>query len=80
MWDKSCPGLCAMRCRVLLVEDHATVAMMIENLLLESGCEPLVCGSGAEALALIAQGPSFSLAVIDLNIPRGDGASVIRAL
>jgi CheY-like chemotaxis protein len=69
-----------MTCRVLLVEDEVVVALMVEDLLLESGCEPVVAITGGEALALIAQGPAFSLAIVDLNIPEVDGATVIRAL
>jgi CheY-like chemotaxis protein len=69
-----------MKCRVLLVEDEAVLAMMIEDLLVESGCEPVMAVSGREAIALIAQQPPFNLAIIDLNIPEGDGGTVIQAL
>jgi CheY-like chemotaxis protein len=66
--------------RVLVVEDEPIVAMMIEDLLLETGCEPVVAASCGEALALIEQEPTFDLAIVDLNIPEGDGVTVIRAL
>jgi CheY-like chemotaxis protein len=66
--------------RVLLVEDETLIAMMVEDLLLESGCEPVLAGNGEEALALIAQAQAFDLAIVDLNIPKGDGATVIQAL
>ena len=69
-----------MPCRVLLVEDETLIAMMVEDLLDQSGCEPVLAATGAEALALIAKGPAFELAVIDLQLPDGNGFGVIRAL
>ncbi|MGG5891132.1 response regulator [Falsiroseomonas sp. HC035] len=69
-----------MTCHVLVVEDEALLAMMVQDLLVENGCEPVMAANGRQAFALISQAQIFDLAVIDLNIPEGDGATVIRAL
>jgi CheY-like chemotaxis protein len=58
----------AARCKVLIVEDEALVAMMIEDLLADLGCE---VGDNPvrldEALAA-AQSGEFDMALLDLNL------------
>lgn len=66
--------------RVFLVEDQVILAMVAEDLLLDFGCKPVLAVTATEALALIAQGPAFDLAVVNLKIPEGDGGTVIQAL
>jgi len=57
--------------RVLVVEDEALVAMLIEDLLEECGCSVIgPCGS-VEAAMAIARGDTFDLAVLDVNL-RGE--------
>jgi CheY-like chemotaxis protein len=54
--------------RVLIVEDELLVALLIEDLLVELGCETLgPCGSVAVALDL-ARYERFDLAVLDVNL------------
>jgi CheY-like chemotaxis protein len=66
--------------RALLVEGQALLAMLAGDLLLDIDCEPVFAVTAREALELIAQGPAFDLAVVNLKNPDGDGTSVIRAL
>jgi two-component system sensor histidine kinase TorS len=69
-----------MTCRVLLVEDEILIAMLVENLLDKSGCEPVLAATNADAMAIIEHAPAFDLAVVDFSLPDGDGSSVIGAL
>src|SRR5436309_13418660 len=74
-------GRCrAMRQRVLIVEDELFVAMDLEQVLGEAGCE--VCGVAASedralSIALDTQ-PEF--AVVDIHLAQGDGRVVAREL
>ena len=54
--------------RVLIVEDEALIAMLIEDMLLDFGCQ--VAGSAAQleaALALAREG-AFDFGIIDVNL------------
>lgn len=53
--------------RVLLVEDESLVAMMVEDMLLELGCEVVVAMRLDKALAY-AKSENFDFAVLDVNL------------
>lgn len=54
--------------RVLVLEDEPIVAMMLEDMLIELGCEVVGPASNiADGLAL-AEGGAFDVAVLDINI------------
>ena len=54
--------------RVLVVEDEVLVAMLIEDMLLDYGCESVeICGRIENALARVAE-ESFDFVVLDLNL------------
>lgn len=53
--------------RALVVEDESLVAMMLEDLLADFGCEVVVALSLDEALA-VAEGGSFDFAILDVNL------------
>jgi CheY-like chemotaxis protein len=58
---------------VLLVEDESLVAMVLEDMLADFGCEVVGPSANvAEALALAERG-GFDLALLDVNL--GDGAT-----
>jgi CheY-like chemotaxis protein len=62
------PGLGLAGRRILVVEDEMLVAMMVEDLLTELGCEVVgPAASVAEALRLAAQG-RIDGAVLDVNL------------
>lgn len=66
--------------RVLLVEDHADTAVMMEKLLSTFGHVVTVTGSVAEATAALElAGPDgFDLLVSDLGLPDGTGMGLMR--
>lgn len=54
--------------RVLVVEDEVLVAMLIEDMLLENGCEGVeICGRMEAALARVTEG-AFDFVILDLNL------------
>ncbi|WP_239025330.1 response regulator [Rhodoligotrophos defluvii] len=54
--------------RVLVVEDEAMVAMLIEDMLLEAGCDNIeVCNRLGQAIRLL-EGADFDLVILDLNL------------
>jgi DNA-binding NarL/FixJ family response regulator len=68
--------------RVLLVDDHATLREMMAELL---GLQPGLAvagaaGSLAEARALLAAGVAVDVALVDLDLPDGHGAELVRDL
>ncbi|HYZ33920.1 MAG TPA: response regulator [Crenalkalicoccus sp.] len=55
--------------RILVVEDEALVAMLVEDALLDAGASVLgPAATVAEALALLERGEAPSAAVLDLNL------------
>jgi DNA-binding response OmpR family regulator len=57
--------------QVLVVEDEALIAMLVENELLESGAKVLVAATLTEALRLVdmaARDGGLSAAVLDINL------------
>lgn len=67
---------------VLLVEDHGffrqALAMFLER---EAGLEVVgEAGTVAEGRDFAANGKRFDIALVDLNLPDGDGVDVIREL
>lgn len=64
--------------KILCIEDdRATIELLVE-VLEEEGYEPIVARDGAEGIQKLAERPD--LIVCDLEMPRGDGFSVIEAL
>lgn len=60
--------------RILVVEDDALIAMMVEDMLLDLGCRVMGTARGiAEALALVATGEPPDAALLDVNL---DGTMV----
>ena len=56
--------------RVLLVEDESLVAMMVEDMLLDFGCEVVMAMRLDKAVALARTG-TFDVAVLDVNLGEG---------
>lgn len=56
--------------RVLLVEDESLVAMMVEDMLLDLGCEVVLAMRLDKAVAL-ARTETFDVAVLDVNLGEG---------
>lgn len=72
-----------MKARVLVVDDAATVRMYHRKLLSDAGWETEEAVNGMEAWELLqglgSEG-TFDLLVVDINMPKMDGYSLVRAL
>jgi PAS domain S-box-containing protein len=78
-------GLAAMpTLRVLVVEDHETNRIILENMLSAWGMAVVLAGDGREALDILngqtAVDPGFDLALVDMHMPRLDGMGLALAL
>jgi signal transduction histidine kinase/ActR/RegA family two-component response regulator len=71
----------ALSCRVLLVEDGAATALLVERMLSRAGASVEVARHGREALERVrdAREP-FDLVLMDMQMPILDGYSAARAL
>jgi len=65
--------------RVLMVDDSGTVRRLVEWMLKPLGFEVVHAADGVEALEQLRTGPA-DLAIVDLNMPRMDGLSLVREL
>jgi CheY-like chemotaxis protein len=54
--------------RVLIVEDEGVVALMIEDMLLELGCEISASAANMAAAQKLAMSGAFDVAVLDVNL------------
>ncbi|MFT4198315.1 MAG: response regulator, partial [Pseudoxanthomonas sp.] len=66
--------------RILLVEDDATVAEVIAGLLRARGHAVRLAPHGLAALAELAAGADFDIALLDLDLPGLDGLALARQL
>ncbi|MGH7958419.1 MAG: response regulator, partial [Opitutaceae bacterium] len=66
--------------RILIVDDSATSCRVLCERFSGWGMTPRAVSSGDEALALIAQGNVFDLALVDLEMPGMSGAGVVAAI
>jgi two-component system, chemotaxis family, chemotaxis protein CheY len=68
-----------MTSKVLVVDDAATVRMYHSRLLGDAGFEVTEAANGLEAVEA-ALSTSFDLYVVDVNMPKMDGYSCVKAL
>lgn len=68
-----------MNAKILIVDDDADIAMMLEDRLQASGYETVVARDGQEALDQILQ-ESPHLVLLDLTLPQISGLDVLRRL
>lgn len=66
--------------RVLVVEDEAIIALAIEDMLAELGCNAVGPALTAEAAKRHAQSDEFDAAVLDINLRGESSEGVARAL
>src|SRR4051812_31606831 len=65
--------------RILIVDDSSLVRLYYRQALEKAGCEVEQAINGIEAMEkVLAQ--SFDLAIVDINMPKMDGFSFVRAL
>ena len=65
--------------RLLLIEDEPTLRESVAKKLRRSGYEMDDCGDGETALELLAA-ERYDLVLLDLNLPKVDGMTVLRTL
>lgn len=65
--------------RVLIVDDDADGAFMLEQVLLNAGFEPTIASDGLTGLSMARKKP-FSLVVLDVMLPGMDGFEVCHRL
>lgn len=66
---------------VLVAEDDQVVAYLVEQMLVEAGHAVVIAEDGIEAIEYLHAGADrFALAVLDLVMPRADGAAVLAAI
>ncbi|MBF0428302.1 MAG: response regulator [Magnetococcales bacterium] len=66
--------------RVLIVDDNDTSLTLLENCFRVWGIDCRAVGGGEEALALLRQQPSFTLVILDMQMPGLGGLEVARAI
>jgi two-component system, chemotaxis family, chemotaxis protein CheY len=72
-------SLLASRARVLVVDDSSLVRLYYRDILQKEGFEVEQAINGMEAMEkILAQ--AFDLAIVDVNMPKIDGFTLIRAL
>lgn len=64
---------------ILVVDDSATMRMIVRATLNDAGWEVVLAADGAQALALVQTQP-FTLVVTDWNMPVMGGAELVAAL
>ena len=65
---------------ILVVEDDAAVMRMLHTWLLAEGHVPYPARNFKDGLAEIQSGRQFSVAIIDVRLPDGDGLDLVRKL
>ncbi|MBQ6636047.1 MAG: response regulator transcription factor [Lachnospiraceae bacterium] len=65
--------------RVLIVDDDAAICRLLEKVMRSNEMEPVIAGSGHEALDIIAS-KSFDLILIDVTLGDMEGFDVIRKI
>ena len=69
--------------RILLVDDEASLLLLLGQYLVRTGHETIAANSCAEAIALLKTGEVIGpvdAAVIDLSLPDGSGEDIARAV
>lgn len=66
--------------RVLVVDDNQTQLTRLQTQLQEWKLVPSPALSGAQALSLLAAGPSFHLVITDLHMPGQNGVELARSI
>ena len=65
--------------RILIVEDEADVAMLLGKRLSKNGFEVLIAMDVSESIEVL-QKEKFDLVILDLMLPAGGGATVLKSL
>ena len=64
---------------ILVVDDERDLAATCQRLLSRRGWDVVTAGSREAALTVLARSPRPALAIVDRQLPDGDGLDVLRA-
>ena len=65
---------------ILVIDDEETVRRCLVYFFENEGLEVGEAASGAEALGLVREGHSFTVALVDMRLPDMDGTELVLAL
>lgn len=65
--------------QILVVEDEHDLAVTCSRLLTRTGWQVILVGSREAGLTALARGAPPALAIVDRQLPDGDGLDVVRA-
>ena len=65
-------------CKILLVDDEAMLLDMVQNILIEEGYKYIYTASSCKTARLQFEHVSPDLAILDVNLPDGDGFSLMQ--
>jgi CheY-like chemotaxis protein len=65
---------------ILVVDDEADIREVVREFLESLGCRVVLAVDGLDALDRLARGPTPCMILLDLMMPRLDGASLARQL
>jgi CheY-like chemotaxis protein len=75
MSDKTPPA------RILIADDTQFFRVMLSDVLIDQGFEVLAAKDGLEAMEIVQrEHPTLALVMVDLEMPRKDGAQVLREI
>jgi two-component system, OmpR family, response regulator len=74
------PGQARKAGKALLVEDNANERELLATLLRGSGLDVATAGDGADALDYLRNGGQADVVLLDMGLPRCDGATVVRTV
>ncbi|MCC7271598.1 MAG: response regulator [Alphaproteobacteria bacterium] len=77
-WNVTEPSLAGVR--VLVVEDEAMIAMLMEDMLAEAGCGTTIVAATLEDALRDAEDAAIDLAIVDLNLAGKDALPVAAVL
>ncbi|HHX72574.1 MAG TPA: response regulator transcription factor [Clostridiales bacterium] len=66
--------------KILILEDEAAISEFIDINLKRAGYITKIASTGEEALAILAEEPDFSIALLDIMLPGIDGFEVCRQI
>ncbi|KAA3664340.1 MAG: response regulator, partial [Chloroflexi bacterium] len=66
--------------RILVVDDNDVNRLIMKHYLYRWQVESHIVDSGAEALNLLAQGQTFDLGIVDMQMPQMDGVMLAQAI
>jgi two-component system, chemotaxis family, chemotaxis protein CheY len=66
--------------KILTIDDASSIRKMIEIALKSKGYTVSAAADGQEGLEMLERGEHFDAIVLDINMPRMDGLSLLKAL